>query len=116
MSRTGIPIVAKQLKVRRSEIAGRGVFTLEDIKRGEYILKTQQRSGWKFLRYLNHSCKPNARLETGKSSASDLLFAVKNIKEGTEITINYKKTRWAHYFIDTIEEKGGCLCPSCEEK
>ena len=114
------PQVTKLLAIHRSEIAGKGVFTHEDIREGEYILKTAEPYGYYLLIYLNHSCKPNARLEKGRDRYSDRLFAVKDIRVGKdgrrELTIDYRCTRWSpEYFFGkthgVINQLGGCRCP-----
>lgn len=113
-----MPCIAKKLKVRQSKINRLGTFTEENIKKEEYILKTSASGGYKFLLYLNHSCRPNALLKKGRDRYSDTLFSVKNIKLGEEITIDYRKTRWAQeYFYNRIIKRyGGCRCPSCASK
>lgn len=110
--------VAKQLWINRSQMGvGRGVFSYENIRRGEYILKTGMPSGYHFLIFLNHSCKPNALLKKGRDRYSDTLFAIRNIKVvrnvPCEITIDYRRTRWSHYFDKIMKRFGGCRCPSC---
>ncbi len=119
------PVVAKWLAIHRSQVAGRGVFTHEDIEKGEFILKTGIPRGFYLLCYLNHSCKPNARLEKGRDRYSDCLFAAKDMRVGKdgkqELTIDYRHTRWGpEYFFGKIQgvinQSGGCRCPVHRKK
>ncbi len=97
------------LQVRRSH-TGRGCFAIVDIEKDQYILTTTtQNDGYYHLRFLNHSCAPNCGFLTGKSMFSDILYSKKGIKEGEEVTINYKGTRWEH-----LMEGKECRCKKCE--
>ncbi len=98
------------IKVKRSQTAGRGCFTNEIIPKNSYILTTSTRgpdskSGFYYLRFLNHSCKPNCGFLAGKSMFSDVLYSKKRIREKEELTINYKGTRWEHLMFG---KKCGC--------
>lgn len=116
--------------IGKSDISGKGVFAKQDLKKGEtaFILKgglrpfnmrNEQDSlaypNWigigknlwidpkKPANYLNHSCNPNLGVR-GK-----LLFvALKNIKKGEEITVDYSITE-----ADTFWYMK-CLCESKE--
>ncbi len=102
----------KKVLVRKSEITGRGVFAEEDIKKGEFIFRTGD--NFSVFVFLNHSCRPNAELiKQDERALCDKLFALCNIKTGKEITFDYRKTRWSHYY-DEIEEKTGCSCGKCK--
>ena len=114
------PQVTKLLAIHRSLIAGRGVFTHEDIRKGEYILTTRRPYGYYCLIYLNHSCRPNALLKKMRDRYSDELIAVRDVRVGRdgrkELTIDYRHTRWAkeHFFgkeLGIINQPGGCHCP-----
>lgn len=94
-----------KLEVRDSRIDGRGVFAVEQIKKGEqigvylgkrtdvddkYVLWVTDLDGTEYgvngqsdLRYLNHSGKPNAEFD------GEELYALKKIKPGDEITFHY---------------------------
>ncbi len=103
-----------KLKVKRSGTAGRGCFSYEDISKNSYILTTSakgpyNKSGFYFLRFLNHSCKPNCGFLKGKSMFSDVLYSKKRIKEGEELTINYAGTRWEHLMFGKE-----CGCKKCK--
>lgn len=101
----------KHFYIATSKIAGKGIMAGEDIKKGDLIryikgeikflsIKSKEDSlsypNWIGIdkgvwidpdhphQYLNHSCDPTAGIK-GKVS----IVALKNIKEGEEITIDY---------------------------
>jgi SET domain-containing protein len=97
----------KKLGVSQIANKGLGLVALEDIHAGERVLKLGGRllkrrpardprsmrigeklyltsSGF-FDDYLNHSCEPNCAIDF----SSLTLFAIKHIKKGEEITVNY---------------------------
>lgn len=110
-------IFSSRLKIKKSKIAGQGVFAVADIKKGEtaLILNGEAISLEEMLkrvkegkeepsdplqigaedyfdldelsRAINHSCAPNTYVK-GKSE----LIALKNIKPGEEITFDYSLT------------------------
>lgn len=101
------------LRVKKSNVSGKGVFADRDFKKGEVIIDYSQCSKFitkadlkglsdyqmkyvskingKYLyfyspaRYVNHSCEPNA-YTTGKQD-----IALKPIREGEEIFVDYTK-------------------------
>ena len=102
-----------RLKVLRSH-SGRGLFTLERIPKGSFIIeyfgrpataKQIKENRGKYLfwssdasmidgnvptntaRFINHSCDPNTYFRTVKGVRK--LFAMRDIKKGEEITIDY---------------------------
>ncbi len=105
-----------RIEVRRSGIHGLGVFARRQIERGEIIARYRgrpiDRSGTYVachaspsgrhehheitgpLRFLNHSCRPNARLVGFR------LIATRRIRAGSELTIDYGP--------------GACDCPRPE--
>jgi len=117
------------LRVKRS-YAGLGLFTENQIKRGDFIIEyfgpvlndaQVEKKGGKYLfavddkwtidgsarknvaRYLNHSCRPNCEAEIDGKRI--YLHAVKSIKPGEELTYDYGK----EYFDDYIKPYG-CKC------
>jgi len=104
----------KKIRVGKSGIHGKGVFADEDVRKGNQIQPIQGRIVYKephnahesdiianwvgvgknrwiipeepFL-FLNHSCEPSAAIV-----GTRLLVALKNIKEGEEITMDYSLT------------------------
>ncbi|KAI9218921.1 hypothetical protein BC828DRAFT_407158 [Blastocladiella britannica] len=57
------------------------------------------------IRFCNHDCDANAKFEKFKGNVA--CVAVRHIRVGEEITVNYRK----EYFPD-----GECLCSSCESR
>jgi uncharacterized protein len=122
------------LKVKRSK-AGLGLFTLSDIKKGDFIIEytgehisneeADRRAG-KYLfiltkkitvdgrgreniaRYINHSCKPNAEAEIDDDALEIHIRARRNIKAGEELTYDYGKEYW-----DSHIKPHGCRCRTC---
>lgn len=56
-------------------------------------------------RYVNHACKPNAEAELVRGRM--LYRAVRRIRAGEEITIDYGEEHVQLYFVD------GCKCAVC---
>jgi len=113
-------ILAPGLAIKRSAINGRGCFATANFQRrrkiaeytGELITNAEakRRSNRKMLRicgldhrwsldgsrggngthYINHSCAPNAFMRTAGSHI--LFFALRDIRPGEEITIDYEHT------------------------
>lgn len=92
-----------EVKVARKSIGDAGVFSCRSFELGEFIgffegYEIDHRTRYSVqingchiepigsFRYLNHSCDPNAFFESRN------LIALKRIKPGEEITINYKNT------------------------
>lgn len=60
-------------------------------------------------RYINHSCRPNAR---GYTTGSRIwIWSLRGIKAGEQITIDYGES----YFNDHIRPVG-CKCETCANK
>ena len=115
----------------RRTATGLGLFTLRPIKSGKRIVEYSgtiitneeaDRRGGKYLfeldekravdgttrsnlaRYINHSCRPNAE---GLTTGSRIwIWALRDIKAGEELTINYGK----EYLEAHIER---CMCEKC---
>lgn len=123
------------LKVKRGT-SGLGVFALEDIPRGRFIIEywgkvmsddAAQYVGGRYLfelgngktvnganrkniaRYINHACKPNAEVRIVGNRI--YIHSLKKIKAGAEITYDYD-TEYFDYFI----KPHGCRCASCLKK
>jgi SET domain-containing protein len=60
-------------------------------------------------RYANHSCRPNAESDVVKRNV--ILRAIKNIKEGDEITYDYGPE-----YFEIFLKPTGCKCDKCREK
>jgi len=122
----------KKLVIKRSR-TGLGLFAVEPIPRdrriveytgpmlnyeeadkrgGKYLLTVDERRvidgtpRSNLARYINHSCRPNARAYT--TGIRVWVWSLRAIKAGEEITMNYGK----EYFDDHIKPKG-CKCDSC---
>ena len=61
-------------------------------------------------RYINHSCKPNAKPITRKGRI--VIVAARRIEPDEEITYHYGD-EYLQYFI---EDAGGCKCAACRRK
>ncbi len=118
--------------------SGLGLFASRDFKKGEMIIEytgekitedeANQRGG-KYLfelndqwtidgkgrenlaRYINHSCKPNAKPEIDDSEEHIYIYSTKKISAGEEIVYNYGK-----WYLTEIIGKDSCLCTGCAEK
>lgn len=64
---------------------------------------------WNIARYINHSCRPNCEVDIIKGQIK--IFAIKDIKEGEELTYDYGK----EYFNEFIKPYG-CICEKCKIK
>lgn len=64
---------------------------------------------WNIARYINHSCKPNAK-PIGRNGGI-VIVADRRIEPEEEITYSYGK-EYLQYFI----ESGGCKCDACRKK
>jgi uncharacterized protein len=64
---------------------------------------------WNVARYLNHSCKPNAKpmVRNGKI----VFVALRAIEPGEEITYDYGRE-----YFDYFLKKSGCRCMSCRRE
>jgi SET domain-containing protein len=127
-----IPI---KTQIKRSK-AGFGLYALEPVKKGKFVIeytgnkiptKVANELTTKYLfeinrawtidgsprsnraRYINHSCDPNC--ETDIIKGRILIFAIKNISVGEELTFDYGE----EYFKEFIEPDG-CRCSKCATK
>lgn len=70
----------------------------------KYVIDGSPRSN--IARYINHSCRPNAKAYT--TGVRVWIWSLRAIKAGEEITFNYGKK----YFEEHIKPKG-CKCGKC---
>ncbi len=78
----------EKVSINVSQIQGFGVFADEFIAPDEIVAPAFTEKGWTEAgRYANHSPLPNAKL------AGNDFLAVKPIKEGEEITVNYRQVK-----------------------
>jgi len=64
---------------------------------------------WNVARYINHSCKPNAKPVGRKGGI--VIVADRRIEADEEITYSYGK-EYYEYFL----QNGGCKCAACRKK
>ena len=123
-----------RFEIRRSKPGmGQGLFAVVPIRKGDFILEYTGKKiptafadtmtsrylfeideDWTIdgssrsntTRYINHSCEPNteAEIENGRI----LIHAVRHIKKGEELTIDYD----SEYFDEFIRPVG-CKCVKC---
>lgn len=91
------PILAKE---ETSEIDGRYLMAIDD----EYFIDGSPPSN--AARYINHSCRPNARAY--RTGVRVWIWSIRDIEAGEEITYDYG----IKYFKDFIEP-AGCRCEIC---
>ena len=88
------------LTIAMSGINGLGLFALEDIPRGREMGITHHYLWEEIARtplggFINHSDDPNCRLE--RVVATSILHTTKDIKEGDELTLEYKMYEVENY-------------------
>jgi SET domain-containing protein len=64
---------------------------------------------WNVARYINHSCRPNAKPVVRRGRI--VFVALRSIAPGEEITYNYGREYFEFFFKET-----GCRCKSCRGK
>lgn len=62
-------------------------------------------------RYINHSCDPNAQAFVSHDEKNITIEAIKPIKRGDEIVIDY-----GHEYFDAFIAPIGCGCAKCRNK
>jgi uncharacterized protein len=125
------------IRVGRSA-SGLGLFATKPIKRGGYIAtyrgrristaEAERREArgarymftinsrwtidgsprWNLARYINHSCRPNAKA-VGRNGGI-VIVAARRIEPGEEITYDYGREYLDYFF------KNDCRCPACRAK
>jgi SET domain-containing protein len=122
------------IKLRRG-LSGFGIFATEPIKKGTFIIEywgpllndeETTKKGGKYLfevaknktidgssrkntaRYINHACKPNCEVTITRGRV--FIHAIKNIKEGEELTYDYGKE-----YVDEYIKPYGCRCKTCKK-
>jgi uncharacterized protein len=84
----------------------RGAKYMFDLNR-QWVIDGSPR--WNVARYLNHSCRPNAKAVVRKGQI--VFVALRVIEPGEEITYNYGRE-----YFDYFLKSGGCRCTSCRRK
>ncbi len=62
-------------------------------------------------RYINHACKPNAEADVKPRKHQVLIRAIRNIRQGEEISYDYGRQ-----YFKTYLKPLGCKCTVCETK
>src|SRR5580698_7071578 len=121
-SRTGLGLFATKPIKRRAAIAtyrGRRM-TPEEADRLEargsrFMFQVNKRvtidgsPRWNMARYINHSCRPNAK-PVGRNGGI-VIVALRRIEPDEEITYDYGKDYFWYF-----KEIGGCRCDHCRKK
>jgi uncharacterized protein len=121
-SKTGLGLFAVKPIKRSGHIAAyRGrIITSEEADRREargarYMFELTKKwtidgsPRWNLARYINHSCKPNAR-PVGRNGGI-VIVALRRIEPGEEITYDYGR-EYLRYFM----QNGGCRCTACRKR
>ena len=121
-SRTGLGLFATAPIKKRAlivEYTGRKLTTEQadkvEARGNRYLYELNSRwtldgsSRRNIARYANHSCRPNAESDVVKRQV--ILRAIKNIKEGDEITYDYGPE-----YFEIFLKPAGCKCDKCREK
>jgi uncharacterized protein len=120
-------------------MTGLGLFATKSIKRGAYIATYRGRRitteesdrreargarymfalnkrwvidgspRWNVARYINHSCRPNAK-PVGRRGGI-VIVALRRIEPGEEIAYNYGRE-----YLKSFLGNGGCRCAACRKK
>ena len=129
---------SRSFRVGRS-VTGLGLFAIKAIKRGAYIATYRGRRitteeadrraargasymfevnkrwsidgspRWNVARYINHSCRPNAKPVGRKGGI--VIVALHQIEPGEEITYDYGRE-----YLKCFLDNGGCRCAACRRK
>jgi len=124
---------------RQPSVTGLGLFATKQIKRGAYIATYRGRRitteeadrreahgarymfalnkrwvidgspRWNVARYINHSCRPNAK-PVGRRGGI-VIVALRRIEPDEEITYDYGRDYLKSFLAD-----GGCRCAACRRK
>jgi SET domain-containing protein len=88
---------------RREARGGRYMFELNS----QWTIDGSPR--WNVARYINHSCRPNAKPAGRKRGI--VIVALRRIEPGEEITYDYGRE-----YLDSILTSRGCRCAACRKK
>jgi SET domain-containing protein len=129
---------SRSFRIGRS-VTGLGLFATKPIKRGVYIatyrgrrISTEEADRreargarymfelntrwtidgsprWNVARYINHSCRPNAK-PVGRRGGI-VIVALRRIEPGEEITYDYGRE-----YLDYFLQAGSCRCAACRKR
>jgi uncharacterized protein len=98
---------------------GRRITTEEADRRAErgasYMFEVNKRwtidgsPRWNVARYINHSCRPNAKPVGRKGGI--VIVALRQIEPGEETTYDYGRE-----YLKCFLDNGGCRCAACRKK
>jgi uncharacterized protein len=121
-SATGLGLFATKSIKQAAYIAtyrGRRISTEESERRerrgAKYMFELNRRwvidgsPRWNVARYINHSCRPNAKPVVRRGRI--VFVALRSIAPEEEITYNYGREYFDYFF-----KKGGCRCTACRAK
>lgn len=121
-STTGLGLFATKPIKRANYIAtyrGRRVSTKEADRRealgAKYMFELNRKwtidgsPRWNLARYINHSCRPNAKAVGRKGRI--VVVALRPIEPGEEITYDYGRE-----YLDYFLRNSGCRCAACRRK
>ena len=119
---TGLGLFATKSIKREAYIAtyrGRRITAEESDRReargARYMFALNKRwvidgsSRWNVARYINHSCRPNAK-PVGRRGGI-VIVALRQIEPSEEITYNYGRE-----YLKSFLDNGGCRCAACRRK
>jgi uncharacterized protein len=119
---TGLGLFANKRLKRGAYIAayrGRRISTAESDRReargARYMFTLNQRwvidgsPRWNVARYINHSCRPNAK-PVGRRGGI-VIVALRQIEPDEEITYDYGRD-----YLRCFLAEGGCRCAACRRK
>src|SRR6516225_1348980 len=121
-SATGLGLFATRSIKRSAYIAtyrGRRISSEEADRRkargAKYMFELNKRwvidgsPRWNVARYINHSCRPNAKPVGRKGGI--VIVALRQIEPGEEITYDYGRE-----YLKSFLTGGGCRCVACRRK
>ncbi len=106
---------------------GKGVFAAQDFRRGDLVLENtgvvlhhqtehSMQIGWDAhvepdppIRFINHSCDPNAGVRTNEHGFPDIV-ALADIGRGEEIFFDYAMTEFEHYNREDARMEFSLVC------
>ena len=97
------PLLTEEEAVRREARDSRYLFILTK----KWTVDGSPR--WNVARYINHSCRPNAK-PVGRNGGL-VIIALRRIEPGEEITYEYGSD-----YLEYLIANGGCRCSSCRAK
>ncbi|PNH08632.1 Histone-lysine N-methyltransferase ASHH2 [Tetrabaena socialis] len=101
------------LEIRRAGAKGFGLFALEDIKAGQFIIEYighAWRAQGNISRFINHSCEPNCETQKWlvRGELAIGLFAARDIPKDCELTFDYNFERYGDKPMRCYCNSNGC--------